>query len=72
MVTAGLLWGLPALAQVKVPPAEEFATKVAMSDMMEIQAAELALARQPDADTKPFAERRSKIAAKHHRSSKLS
>jgi len=42
---------------MKVPPAQEFVTKVAISDMMEIQAAELALARQPDADTKPFAER---------------
>src|SRR4051812_5940550 len=52
-----LLSAMPALAQVKAPPAEEFATKVAMSDMTEIQAAELALARQPDADTKPFAER---------------
>jgi putative membrane protein len=57
MIAAGLLWGVPALAQTKAPSAEEFASKVAISDMMEIQSAELALARQPDADTKPFAER---------------
>ncbi len=31
-------------------------TKVAISDMMEIQSSQLALARQADEDTKPFAE----------------
>jgi putative membrane protein len=45
-----------ASAQTKSPSAEEFVTKVAISDMMEIQSSELALARQPDTDTKPFAE----------------
>jgi len=57
LFAAFLLWTAPALAQMKAPPAQEFVTKVAISDMMEIQAAELALARQPDADTKPFAAR---------------
>jgi len=57
LFAAFLLWAAPALAQLKAPPAQEFVTKVAISDMMEIQAAELALSRQPDADTKPFAER---------------
>jgi hypothetical protein len=35
---------------------DDFVTKVAISDMMEIQSSQLALDRQPDADTKPFAE----------------
>jgi putative membrane protein len=35
----------------------EFVSKVALSDMLEIQSSQLALSRNPDADTKPFAER---------------
>ena len=46
----------PAMAQTRVTT-NEFVTKVAISDMMEIQSSQLALGRQPDADTKPFAER---------------
>jgi putative membrane protein len=42
-----------ALAQT----AQDFATKVAISDMFEIQSSQLALSKQPDADTKPFAEK---------------
>jgi putative membrane protein len=43
-------------AQTAAPSTEEFVKKVAISDMMEIQSSQLALSRQPDADTKPFAE----------------
>jgi putative membrane protein len=43
-------------AQTRAPSTEEFVKKVAISDMMEIQSSQLALSRQPDADTKPFAE----------------
>jgi len=42
--------------QTRAPSTEEFVKKVAISDMMEIQSSQLALSRQPDADTKPFAE----------------
>ena len=44
------------LAQTRTPSTEEFVKKVAISDMMEIQSSQLALSRQPDADTKTFAE----------------
>ena len=57
LLSACLFWATPVLAQTKPPSTQEFITKVAISDMMEIQTSELALARQPDADTKPFAER---------------
>jgi putative membrane protein len=43
-------------AQTRAPSTEEFVKKAAISDMMEIQTSQLALSRQPDADTKPFAE----------------
>ena len=46
---------------------EEFVKKVAISDMMEVQSSELALSRQPDADTKPFAE---KMVKDHQQTSK--
>jgi putative membrane protein len=46
-----------ALAQTRAPSTEEFVKKAAISDMMQIQSSQLALSRQPDADTKPFAER---------------
>ena len=35
----------------------EFVRKVAVSDMFEIQSSQLALKKDPDSDTKPFAER---------------
>jgi len=54
---AGVLCMTSALAQTKAPSTSEFVMKVAMSDMTEIQMSELALGKQPDADTKPFAER---------------
>src|SRR3954470_18744951 len=46
-----------ALAQTAAPSAQDFVTKVAISDMFEIQSSQLALAKQADADTKPFAEK---------------
>jgi len=39
------------------PPTQDFVNKVAISDMFEIQSSQLALAKQADADTKPFAEK---------------
>src|SRR5215471_18606403 len=50
----------PGAGTVGVAPtasAQDFARTVAMSDMFEIQASQLALAKDPDADTKPFAQR---------------
>ena len=46
-----------ALAGTRAPPAQEFVNKVAISDMFEIQSSQLALSKQADADTKPFAEK---------------
>src|SRR6476659_7105495 len=40
-----------------VPSAQDFMNKVAVSDMFEIQSSQMALAKQADADTKPFAEK---------------
>jgi len=51
-----LISSVAASAQARAPSTEEFVKKVAISDMMEIQSSQLALSRQPDADTKPFAE----------------
>jgi putative membrane protein len=57
LFAACLLWPAPSFSQTKALSAQEFATKVAISDMMEIEAAKLALSKEPDGDTKPFAER---------------
>ena len=57
------LFASVALAQT----AQDFVTKVAISDMMEIQSSELALSKQPDDDTKPFAE---KMVQDHQKTSK--
>ena len=46
-----------ALAQTGAPSAQDFVTKVAISDMFEIQSSHLALSKQADTDTKPFAEK---------------
>ena len=46
-----------ALAQTGAPSAQDFVTKVAISDMFEIQSSQLALSKQADTDTKPFAEK---------------
>jgi putative membrane protein len=55
ILIACLMWVTPGIAQTRVST-NDFVTKVAISDMMEIQSSQLALSRQPDADTKPFAE----------------
>ena len=39
------------------PSTQDFVNKVAISDMFDIQSSQLALAKQADADTKPFAEK---------------
>jgi putative membrane protein len=39
------------------PAAQDFINKVAISDMFEIQSSQLALSKEPDRDTKPFAQR---------------
>ena len=39
------------------PAAQDFINKVAISDMFEVQSSQLALEKQPDRDTKPFAQK---------------
>jgi putative membrane protein len=53
---AGLL-SAAAFAETAPPPAQEFASKVAVSDMFEVQSSQLALTKGADEDTKPFAEK---------------
>jgi putative membrane protein len=67
LAAAWCLSAVPATGQTRAISTEEFAKKVAISDMMEIQSSELALSRQPDADTKPFAE---KMVKDHQETSK--
>src|SRR4029079_9089756 len=50
------LWVAPAFAQQRIS-SEDFAKKVVISDKMEIESSQLALSRNPDNDTKPFAEK---------------
>jgi putative membrane protein len=59
LVAAALLWAATASAQTPAtPPAtQDFVNKVAVSDMFEIQSSQLALEKQADQDTKPFAQR---------------
>src|SRR4051812_33828995 len=63
LITVGCcLFASAALAQTppagtSAPSAQEFVNKVAISDMFEIQSSQLALSKQADADTKPFAEK---------------
>jgi putative membrane protein len=45
------------VAFAQTPTAQDFVNKVAVSDMFEIQSSHIALAKQADADTKPFAEK---------------
>lgn len=45
---------------------QDFVTKVAISDMFEIQSSQLALSKEADADTKPFAE---KMVTDHQKTS---
>jgi putative membrane protein len=44
-------------AATGAPATQDFVNKVAISDMFEIQSSQLALTKQADADTKPFAEK---------------
>ena len=44
-------------AGTSAPSAQEFVNKVAISDIFEIQSSQLALSKQADSDTKPFAEK---------------
>jgi putative membrane protein len=46
--------------------AQDFVNKVAVSDMFEIQSSQMALSKNPDADTKPFAD---KMVADHEKTS---
>jgi len=54
ILVAALMWAAPSFAQNTTE--QDFVTKVAISDMMEIQSSQLALDRNPDKDTKPFAQ----------------
>lgn len=65
VAASGLLVTL-AYAQPGPPPAQEFVNKVAISDMFEIHSSQLALSKQADADTKPFAE---KMVTDHQKTS---
>jgi putative membrane protein len=56
LLIAFVLSVAPAFGQTRVST-EDFVKKVAISDMMEIQSSQLALSKNPDADTKPFAEK---------------
>jgi predicted outer membrane protein len=47
------------------PSSQDFVNKVATSDMFEIQASQLALSKQADADTKPFAEKMVRTIRRH-------
>lgn len=55
-----------ASAAAQAPPAQDFVNKVAISDMFEVQTSQIALAKQPDSDTKPFAE---KMVTDHQKTS---
>jgi len=60
--------GAPARTGATQPPpsAQDFVNKVAISDMFEIQSSQLALSKEPDSDTKPFAQR---MVADHQKTS---
>jgi putative membrane protein len=53
LAAAGVLAAMPALAQPVTT--DEFVRKAAISDMFEVESSRLALEKQPDKDTKPFA-----------------
>ena len=63
LLTVGFgLFASVAVAQIppaatSAPSAQDFVNKVAISDMFEIQSSQLALSKEADADTKPFAEK---------------
>ena len=53
----GLIASVVFTCAAQAQSAQDFVNKVAISDMFEIQSSRLALAKQPDKDTKPFAEK---------------
>ena len=53
----GIVTSLVFVCAAQAQSAQEFVNKVAISDMFEIQSSRLALTKQPDKDTKPFAEK---------------
>jgi putative membrane protein len=55
--TTGPQAGGPSGDAAQKPSTPEFVKKVAISDMFEIESSKLALSKQPDGDTKPFAEK---------------
>jgi putative membrane protein len=57
LVASVALAQTPPPAATGAPSAQDFVNKVAISDMFEIQSSQLALSKQADADTKPFAEK---------------
>jgi putative membrane protein len=69
LAVASLLWAATASAQTPAaPPAtQDFVNKVAISDMFEIQSSQLAIEKQVDQDTKPFAQ---KMIKDHQKTSK--
>src|SRR5262245_17980897 len=54
-------------ATQSAPSAQDFVNKVAISDRFEIQSSQLALSKQADKDTKPFAQR---MVTDHQKTSK--
>jgi putative membrane protein len=64
LLAAVALDATPTAAQTR--SAQDFVNKVAISDMFEVQSSQIALAKQPDADTKPFAE---KMVSDHQKTS---
>jgi putative membrane protein len=54
LFASALFAAIPSFAHAQ--STEDFVKKVVISDMFEIQSSQLALTKQPDADTKPFAE----------------
>jgi putative membrane protein len=70
VAAASLLLGAAAFAQAPGTGSlktQEFVTKVAISDMFEIQSSQLALEKKADADTQPFAQ---KMVTDHQKTSK--
>jgi putative membrane protein len=63
----GLFTSLVFACAAQAQSAQDFVNKVAISDMFEIQSSRLALTKQPDNDTKPFAE---KMVRDHQKTSK--
>jgi putative membrane protein len=53
----GIFTSLVFVCAAQAQSAQDFVNKVAISDMFEIQSSRLALTKQPDKDTKPFAEK---------------